>query len=212
MRTERRDFDREAAAWDENPARVKLANEVADAILQQIVLTADMDVLDFGCGTGLLTLRLQPLARSVTGADSSQRMLDVLKAKAAKQHIANMRTQYLDFEKGDVPAGDYDLIASSMTLHHVQEIRPLFDQFHKLTRLGGYLCIADLDSENGRFHDDNTGVFHFGFDREALRKVFVEAGFGNVRDMTAAEVVKPTLTGEIRRFPVFLMTGRKDIS
>ena len=81
--------------------------------------------------------------------------------------------------------------------------------FYKITAPAGDLCIADLDSDDGRFHDDNTGVFHFGFDRTALRKIFIETGFGGVRDITAAEVVKPANNGEMRRFTVFLMIGQK---
>jgi len=68
---ERRDFDKEAAKWDENPGRVKLANEVADSIIREAAPSAGMDALDFGCGTGLVTLRIQPLVGSITGADSS---------------------------------------------------------------------------------------------------------------------------------------------
>jgi len=36
-----------------------------------------------------------------------------------------------------------------------------------------------------------------------------EAGFEDIRDTTAAEVTKPTGTGELRRFTIFLMTARK---
>jgi hypothetical protein len=71
------------------------------------------------------------------------------------------------------------------------------------------MCIADLDLDDGQFHDDNTGVFHFGFDRATLCKTFVDAGFDNVQDMTAAKVVKPAPNGEMRQFSVFLMTGQK---
>jgi hypothetical protein len=66
-----------------------------------------------------------------------------------------------------------------------------------------------LDLDEGQFHDDNTGVFHFGFDRATLHKVFTDAGFDNVRDISAAEVVKPNINGEMRRFTVFLMIGQK---
>ena len=58
--------------------RVKLATDVAGAVSAEVRLAADMDVLDFGCGTGLLALQLQPYVRSITGVDSSQGMLDVL--------------------------------------------------------------------------------------------------------------------------------------
>ena len=54
MKNQPRDFDKQAATWDENPGRVKLAEDVAGAVAQQVALLPDMDGLDFGCGTGLL--------------------------------------------------------------------------------------------------------------------------------------------------------------
>jgi ubiquinone/menaquinone biosynthesis C-methylase UbiE len=209
MNIEKRDFDKEAASWDEHPARIKLANDIANAVLNYIVLKPDMDALDFGCGTGLLTIELQPLVHSITGIDSSRGMLDIFDTKIAKLKLTNVRTQLVDLEKGDTLAGNYHLIVSSMTLHHIKEIKPLFDQFYNIITPAGYLCIADLDLDDGQFHDDNTGVFHFGFDRTTLRKTFTEAGFDNVQDLSAAQVAKPTRNGEMRQFTVFLMTGQK---
>jgi ubiquinone/menaquinone biosynthesis C-methylase UbiE len=208
MTDEKRDFNKEAATWDE-PRRIAMANEVADAILDQVSLTPDMDILDFGCGTGLLTMRLQPLARSITGVDSSQGMIDVLKTKIKDQKLANVRTLHLDIEKGDLIDGSYNLITSSMTLHHIKDIQPLLGQFFKAIRPGGYLCIADLDLDDGQFHGgNNDGVFHDGFDRAVMRQMFASAGFVDVGDRTAATVVKP-VPGGTRSFTVFLTSGRK---
>ena len=209
MDTEKRDFDKEAASWDEHPPRVKLAKDIAGAITKQIVLTPEMDVMDFGCGTGLLTLQILPLVRSITGVDSSRGMLDVLNTKIAEQKLKNIETLLVDLDKGDTLEGKYDLVFSNMTLHHVREIEPLFDQFHKITAPGGHLCVADLDLDGGQFHADKTGVFHFGFARKALRKVFTGAGFDDVRDMSAAEVMKTDINGKTKSYSVFLMTGRK---
>ncbi|MBS1128952.1 MAG: Methyltransferase type 11, partial [Nitrospirae bacterium] len=69
---ERKDFDKEAAQWDANPGRVKLAQDVADAMIREVSPAKGQDALDFGCGTGLVTLKLQPLVRSITGVDSSR--------------------------------------------------------------------------------------------------------------------------------------------
>jgi len=209
MNSEKMDFNREATSWDEQPRRVKLANDIADAISDEIVLASTMDVMDFGCGTGLLTLQLRPLVHSIVGVDSSEGMLDVLKAKIANQHLANVRTQYLDIEKGDILEGRYHLIVSGMTLHHIREIRPLLDQFHKVSAPSGHLCIADLDPDDGQFHGNNEGIFHFGFERATLRRALIEVGFTDIRDRTAAEVMKPMADGGKRLFSVFLMTGRK---
>jgi 2-polyprenyl-3-methyl-5-hydroxy-6-metoxy-1,4-benzoquinol methylase len=205
----KRDFDKEAAAWDENPARVKLAADVAAAILRQVPVDTGMEALDFGCGTGLLTLQLAPRVRSITGVDSSQGMLDVLAGKVAREDPTNVRTLRLDLDKGDTLPGSYDLIVSSMTLHHVEKIGPPLRQFYGALLPSGHLCIADLDLEGGQFHSDNQGVFHLGFDRGALRQAFADAGFESTQDTTAAEVVKPGRDGRLLRFGIFLMTGAK---
>lgn len=209
MGTDRKDFDREAASWDEKPQRIQLANDIANTIASEIELNHGMDVLDFGCGTGLVTLRLQPMVRSVTGADSSRGMLEILAEKIVRYNLANVRTLCLDPEKGDPLPGSYHLITSSMTFHHVPDIPPLLSLLYRSLAPGGHLAVADLDSDEWLFHGSSAGVFHPGFDREELRRAFMAAGFEEVRTATAAEIVKPDYTGAMKRFSVFLMTGRK---
>lgn len=205
----RKDFDKEAAAWDQNPGRVKLANEVADTIIREIKPTRDMDVLDFGCGTGLVTLRLQPFVKTITGADSSKGMLSVLQNKVSRADFKNVKIQFVDFDKEERVAGEFHLVVSSMTLHHIHDIAPLFRQMYDLLNPGGILCISDLDKEDGSFHGDNTGVLHFGFDRQHLKGLLEKAGFKEIRDVTAAAVEKESEGQGKRRFTVFLMRGRK---
>lgn len=219
---EKRDFDKEAAVWDEKPARLKLAKEIADAISKAVILKPDMDIIDFGCGTGLLTVEiynLQPLVRSIIGIDSSKGMLDILNTKISKLNLTNVKTMLVDIDQGDAikavcekrgcKTSGYNLVTSSMTLHHIKEIKPLLEQFYQIIGEGGHLCIADLDPDDGRFHENNTGVFHFGFNRDELRQTFVDAGFKNVKDDLAAKVAKPDQNGVIREFDVFLITGEK---
>ncbi len=211
MKTEEgcKDFDKEAAAWDENPGRVRLANDVADAIIREARPTGEMDVLDFGCGTGLVTLRLQPLVKSITGADSSRGMLGVLESKVRSLGLSNVRTQFVDFEKGGSIEDRFHLVMSSMTLHHVKDTAVLFRQWYDLLLPGGLLCAADLDTEDGSFHGNNTGVFHLGFDRERLKTLLITTGFHDVRFVTAATMMRDVAGGGKRSFPVFLIMGRK---
>jgi ubiquinone/menaquinone biosynthesis C-methylase UbiE len=204
-----RDFDKESASWDEVPARVRLARDVAASIAGEVALAPDMDALDFGCGTGLVTLQLQPLVRTVTAIDSSRGMLDVLKAKVVACGLSNVTIWHRDVERGDVLEGSFQLVVSSMTLHHIRGVGSLLAQFNRICAPGGYLCIADLDPDDGRFHENPHGVFHCGFDRAALRRQVAEAGFGDVRDRTAAEITRIGAHGEQRLFTVFLVTGRK---
>ncbi|HVO65112.1 MAG TPA: class I SAM-dependent methyltransferase [Syntrophales bacterium] len=206
---EKRDFDKGAESYDLKPGRVKLAQDVVKAIIKEVKLTRDMDVLDFGCGTGLVTLQLQPFVRTITGVDSSHGMLDVLKAKIEEQKLTNVKTEFIDMEKGHVLKGSFHLIISSMTLHHVQDLGYLLRQFYNRLLSGGLLCIADLDSDGSEFHSDKTGVVHAGFERSDLHRLFNRCGFHDVRDVTAARVVKDLSDGRAREFTVFLMTGRK---
>jgi len=203
------DFDKMAAEWDSNPLRVKLANDVADAIIREIRPTHDMDTLDYGCGTGLVTLRLQPFVRSVTGADSSRGMLEVIQGKVKSRGLLNVHTQFVDFEHGGKVEGKFHLAISSMTLHHVQEPADFLKRLCDLLTPGGIIGVADLDKEDGSFHDDNKGALHFGFDRASLKGLFEKAGFRDIRDVTATTVVKGIEGKPKREYPVFLIIGRK---
>jgi predicted TPR repeat methyltransferase len=206
---QKKDFDKEAAQWDANPGRVKLANEVADAIIREAVPSRDMDVLDFGCGTGLVTLRLQPLIGTILGVDSSQGMLGVLEGKIRTQGIANARTRFVDFEKGGRIEGRFHLLVSSMTLHHVPDTARLFKQWHGLLMPGGLLCFADLDAEDGSFHGNSTGVFHHGFVRDHLKNLLSSSGFHDVRDTTATTMIRDVEGKGKKEFPVFLIVAKK---
>jgi ubiquinone/menaquinone biosynthesis C-methylase UbiE len=209
MSIAKRNFNQAAPTWDQEPRRVKLASDVAQAITHAAQPNREMDALDFGCGTGLLTLQLEPLVRSITGIDSSQGMLDVLNAKIRSQHLTNVRTRCLDLDKGDQLEGTYHLVVSSMTLHHIREVAPLLRQLSRILLPGGQLCIADLDPDGGQFHDNSEGVFHNGFPEAELRRAFAEAGLDDIRYRTAAKLPKPVPGGGDRVFTVFLMTGRK---
>lgn len=208
MENRKRNFDVEAALWDEEPRRVQLAKDLYRAISEEVALNPSMDVLDFGCGTGLLTLQLSAYTGRVTGVDSSQGMLDVLDRKVRSFQVGNVTTRRVDLDCGDVLDGTYDLVVSTMTLHHIRETPPILEQFARILNPGGRVCIADLDPENGEFHGNSDGVFHAGFDRRGMRDLLSKAGFVDIGDRTAAEILKPAKNGNMKSFTVFLMTGR----
>lgn len=56
---------------------------------------------------------------------------------------------------------------SAMTLHHIPDTDHILRVFHDLLKPGGWLAIADLDREDGSFHEPKVDVQH-GFDRAAL--------------------------------------------
>lgn len=200
--TERRDFDAAAAEWDEKPRRVKLAQEIAAAIAAALPLSQNWDAMDFGCGTGLVTLNLASRLGSIVGVDSSLKMVERLNAKVAEQGCTNARAERRDLEQGELPEGRYHLITSAMTMHHIPEIAPLLIALRNLLHPGGRIALADLEAEDGSFHDNPTGVFHHGFSRERLIQLLSQSGFTDITISTVAEVIK-----EERMYPVFLATA-----
>lgn len=207
MSDTREKFDKASAKWDEEPRRVKLSEELAAAVAAEVGLGPDKDVLDYGCGTGLVTLLLQPLVRSVTGADTSRGMLDVLREKTRKLGLPDVETVLLEPDAGESIPGPYHLVVSCMTLHHIADVESLLRDFRRILRPGGVLAIADLDAEDGSFHGDTIPAAHQGFERREMREMLKEAGFGEVRDLTAAYIDKDSGGGK-RTYPVFLMIAR----
>lgn len=200
-------FDERAATWDANPMRAERANAIAAAMQKRLPLTPTMNALEYGCGTGLLSFALHSSVGQITLADSSDGMLAVLRDKIAAQGVANMTPVKLDLATDPLPATRYDLVYNLMTMHHIADTDGILRQFHALLNPSGWLCVADLDGEDGTFHVDEI-VPHHGFDRATFGEKAARAGFEQVEFSTVFSMTK-TIAGQPKKFPVFLMSARK---
>jgi ubiquinone/menaquinone biosynthesis C-methylase UbiE len=200
-------FDTKARQWDENPVFRERGLKIAEAIRKAVPLNKNMSALDYGCGTGLLSFPLKDELGAILLADSSSGMLDVVREKIAAQGVTHMTPVKLDLLADPPPAQRFDLIVTSMTLHHVPDTDHILRVFHDLLSPGGYLCIADLDTEDGSFHGIEVDVHH-GFDRTNLGRRAEQAGFADVQFQTVFSIARERESGT-RDYPVFLMTARR---
>lgn len=202
-------FDVIAAGWDDNPTRRALATGVADAIAGAVPLQADWHALEYGCGTGLVGAALAPKVAGLLACDVSPGMLSVLEQKARAAGLDHLHTRVLDLTSAAPPTERFDLIFSSMTMHHIPDVAALVRTFHGMLKPGGWLALADLDAEDGSFHGgDVPGVMHKGFDRAALQADLRAAGFTETHARTAHTVAKTAADGRVNHYPVFLITAR----
>jgi ubiquinone/menaquinone biosynthesis C-methylase UbiE len=201
-------FDERAKDWDSDPAKVERARVVADAIRATVPLQPSMAAFEYGCGTGLLSFALQSEFQSITLADTSQGMLEVLSGKIQTANLHNMTPLRLDLSTEPPPASSYGIIYSLMTLHHIPDIDILLLKFYAMLENDGYLCIADLEKEDGSFHGANVTDVHKGFDRSVLKYQLEAAGFKDIT-FSSVSAVRKTVNGLEKAFPLFLMIARK---
>jgi cyclopropane fatty-acyl-phospholipid synthase-like methyltransferase len=195
-------FDKQAAEWDDNPGRVKNARNIAAAIKAAVPLSKTMSAMEFGCGTGLVSRELLPDIGKILAVDLSSGMIEQIQNRIAEDGLKNITAQCLDIFTNP-PAGPFDLIFSAMAAHHVSDTDALLDRLAGLLAPGGYLALADLDTEDGTFHGEEAGPVHHGFSREELMQKLRERG---LRDTSA--VTAHTMQKNGRDYTVFLITAR----
>jgi len=195
-------FAHKSKTWDMNSKRVQNAKGIADLIVKNIKLDKSMELMDFGAGTGLLSYFVAPFISKIVAVDNSPSMLKEFHNKCNE---FKCETEVVEKDLStDTLDRKFDGVISSMTIHHLEDIPALLSKIYAMVNEGGFIALADLDSEDGSFHSDNTGVFHYGFDRAELTKYAQDAGFKDVSFSLASTIMKPH-----REFTVFLMTATK---
>lgn len=97
-------------------------------------------VLDAGCGSGSLTQWLLDHGAEVVGLDASPHMLE--QARKRVQGKADLRLHDLREPLGFIEDDSLDLVASSLVMHYIDEVEPVFMEFHRVLKPGGLLVFS----------------------------------------------------------------------
>ena len=163
------DFNHKAETFD-SPKNIFLVNLVCQAVEKQINLLSDKEILDFGGGTGLLTLPLAKQAKSVTLVDISEKMLEQARLKVERQEINNIQFLEQDLLEKTLEK-EFDLIVVCRVLHHMPDLDVALSLFHQHLKEDGQLLIADFTKAEANHH---------GFELTELEKQLIEHGFSSV--------------------------------
>jgi len=195
-------FEEKAQEWDKNEMIRGLSSGIGSTMLDKVDFHPDMEVMDFGAGTGLISGQVAAKVGKITAVDISESMLEKLIAKSELKD--KVQTVCQDITKKPLDK-KYDVIVSAMAMHHVKDTDNLAKTFASHLKPHGKVALADLDTEDGTFHPEDTeGVYHSGFDRNAMKAILEKNGFGNIEFVTAHTVEKET-----GHYPVFLVTAIK---
>lgn len=148
-------------------------------------------VLDFACGTGLVSKNLSPYAKKIIGVDISSDMIlhyNAKKMENAEAHVIDV-TKTHDLEKQGLVKDGFDAIVSSLAYHHIYDCEGTTVRLAELLTKGGYLYVVDTDVGSGSFHGtmtdkdcDETGTpYRYGMEADHLAKMFEDAGLVNVK-------------------------------
>ncbi len=201
------EFDAKAKEWDLNPVHLERTKAIAAEIIRQVPLNSSMTALEYGAGTGLLSLELREKLGKITLMDNSAEMNRMVGEKVKREGINTFEVVLYNLEEKPYD-GRFDLIFTQMVLHHVADIRAILGKFNEMLNPGGYLAIADLYTEDGSFHDSSfTG--HKGFDVNELTRQSEEQGFHKISTTPVYTIRRINENGSTAAFPIFLLLAEK---
>ncbi|HZA14366.1 MAG TPA: metalloregulator ArsR/SmtB family transcription factor [Myxococcaceae bacterium] len=165
-------------------------------------LLPPLEVVDFGCGTGVLTVEIARWAKRVVAIDANSDVLAKAKERAQRAGVGNVTFLREDLHRLSLPDGRKDLVVISQSLHHVEDPGTVLSEAGRILKGGGRLVLLELMPHDERWVRERLGHRHLGFDPEMLRGLLKDVGFGKVELIPQArEVSSP--------FRVFLLTGER---
>ena len=100
------------------------------------------NVLELGCGTGKNTEWLLQKAKYIIGLDFSQEMLNRANEKLSEEGITFKKADLN--EPWEIENSFADLITSSLTLEHIEDLNHIFNQANLKLKKNGLFFISEL--------------------------------------------------------------------
>ncbi len=165
-------------------------------------LLPPLDVADFGCGTGALSVSISRWASRVWAIDQSAEALAQARERARREGRTNITFLREDLHRLSLPPGERDLVVISQSLHHMESPPAVLAEAARILKPGGKLVVLELMPHDERWVRERLGHRHLGFAPETLEASLREVGFGSLsRETHARDGASP--------FRVFLLTGVK---
>jgi SAM-dependent methyltransferase len=164
-RSEAQSFDRTAADYDRLGDLAE--NDSITSWLGNVLPPSGGRALDLGCGTGRHAVLLAGRFTHVDAVDLSLPMIEIARAKRSRPNIAYHQADLLD------ASGEYDLVLSLMTLHHVPDLRAALAHIKGLLAPGGRIVLVDPYPAESALHPSRRTLHRLVPLRPRLRAMAV---------------------------------------
>ncbi len=146
--TSSRFWDRVAERYARRPVADEAAYRTKLAKTQEY-LRPDTEVLEFGCGTGSTALIHAPHVRHIRAIDTSAKMLEIARNKAAAAKIDNVTFEQAAIDDFHAPDGSLDAVLGHSILHLLQDKDAVIAKVYRMLKPGGAFvsntaCIGDM--------------------------------------------------------------------
>ena len=204
-----------AAGFDLRPSHNVLTeaqHQAWLALLREVAGPPPLTVLDVGCGTGFLAMRMAELGHTAVGIDLAEEMLAAAQRKAADSGLP------VTFRRGDAeapPQDDtpYDVILERHVIWTLPQPREAVRAWRALLKPGGLLVLIE-----GIFEMSDRTVYptleaqlplYGGRPGEELAALLAAEGFG---ETAVRPLMDAALWLETPARPRFMVTGRRALS
>ncbi|WP_102346120.1 class I SAM-dependent methyltransferase [Bacillus sp. Marseille-P3661] len=171
-------FEEMAQRYD-TEERIELAKVIVKEVRSELKNSKSKSLIDYGSGTGLVSLELSDLVDSILLVDSSKQMLEVAKAKISHKGITNAKVLYSDFTQ-ETPELAADIVLMSLVLLHIPDTKKILQELFSILNNGGKLIIIDFDKND----QINHPKVHNGFSHDELKERLSEVGFKSIEMKT----------------------------
>ena len=142
-------FEGWANEYDATLGKLRRHHRLLDLAVRQSGVKKNDRVLDIGCGTGLLSLKfLKKADCRIMAIDSSPEMLKIIGEKIRTLGLADrIHCMQASAETMDFLPGQFDIIAATVSLHHVKEKEPVIRKIHRTLADGGRFVLGEIDMD-----------------------------------------------------------------
>ncbi len=147
-------MDQSIKFWDkiaERYSKQAIADEAAYQRKLQVTreyFQPDMEVLEFGCGTGSTAIIHAPYVKQIQAIDISSKMIEIAQGKADAKNVENVTFYQSSISEFSVADRTFDAILGLSILHLLDNKEAVIAKVHKMLKPGGIFvtstaCIGD---------------------------------------------------------------------